>query len=96
MNWLQRLYVEDIDGLDDNYIAPLDKLDKIPHSGSNVTIRDEINHDNRVSVTLGDEVAVFPRCVYIQPSCSMTLPIRCAAASSLCAISTVNPLRSIV
>lgn len=44
MNWLQRLHVEGTDGLDDNYVAPLDELGKIPHSGPNVTIRDAINH----------------------------------------------------
>lgn len=44
MNWLQRLHVEGTEGLDDNYVASAEELAKIPHSGSNVTIRDAINH----------------------------------------------------
>lgn len=44
MNWLQRLHVEGTEGLDDQYVAPPDELDLIPHSGKSVTIRDAINH----------------------------------------------------
>lgn len=44
MNWLQRLHVEGTEGLDDQYVAPANELAEIPHSGSQVTVRDAINH----------------------------------------------------
>jgi hypothetical protein len=44
INWLQRLHVEGTDGLDDRYVAPPAELNRIPHAGPFVTIRDAINH----------------------------------------------------
>ena len=44
INWLQRLHVEGTEGLDDEYVAPPDELEEIPHTGSKVTVRDAINH----------------------------------------------------
>ena len=44
VNWLQRVNVEDTDGLDDTYSAPPEELSQISHAGPDVTIRDAINH----------------------------------------------------
>lgn len=44
LNWLQRLHVEGIEGMDDQYVAPPEELAKIPHNGSVVTVRDAIEH----------------------------------------------------
>lgn len=44
INWLQQVNVEGTDGLDSAYNAPQEELEKIPHAGANVTLRDAINH----------------------------------------------------